>query len=72
MARTSGGGGYGDPLKRDPDLVRKDVLDGYVSRKAGEDEYGVILEGDALQVNADATAKRREVQRKDSLCTAAE
>jgi len=61
VARTSGGGGYGDPLERDPNLVRKDVLDGYVSRETGDDVYGVILIGDELQVDTEATAKRREI-----------
>jgi len=61
VARTSGGGGYGDPLERDPGLVMKDVLDGYVSREAGEDLYGVIFKGDDLQVDTEATAKRREM-----------
>ncbi len=60
VARTGGGGGYGNPLERDPDLVRKDVCDGYVSREAAEEVYAVILKGDDLQVDMEATAKRRQ------------
>jgi N-methylhydantoinase B len=39
----AGGGGYGDPLLRDPDAVRRDVFDGYVSHEAAAREYGVAL-----------------------------
>jgi N-methylhydantoinase B len=60
VARTGGGGGYGDPLERDPELIRKDLLDGYLSRKAGEDVYGVIFKGDDLQLDQEATAIRRK------------
>ena len=40
---TTGGGGWGDPLKRAPDLVALDVLQGKVSEACARDEYGVIL-----------------------------
>jgi N-methylhydantoinase B len=38
-----GGGGYGDPLQRAPELVLQDVINGYVSIEAAEREYGVIV-----------------------------
>jgi N-methylhydantoinase B len=38
-----GGGGYGDPLARDPRRVLDDVVSGYVSVEAAEREYGVIV-----------------------------
>lgn len=38
-----GGGGFGDPLDRDPQNVADDVLDGYVSQEAARDIYGVVL-----------------------------
>ena len=41
--RTTGGGGWGDPLERDPQAVLRDVLDGKVSLRAAEQEYGVVL-----------------------------
>jgi N-methylhydantoinase B len=34
------GGGYGDPAERDPDAVREDVLDGFVSEEAARTVYG--------------------------------
>jgi N-methylhydantoinase B len=65
----SGGGGYGDPLDRDPDAVRLDVLDRWVSPAAARDEYGVVLTGSAedgeLRVDADGTAGLRERLRAD-------
>jgi N-methylhydantoinase B len=54
----AGGGGWGDPRKRDPERVRRDVVRGYVSRKAAEEDYGVVLEDD-LAVNIAATEHRR-------------
>ena len=36
-----GGGGFGDPRKRDPEKVRADVRDGLVSPEAAEQVYGV-------------------------------
>ncbi len=41
----SGGGGYGDPLERDPEAVRRDVLDGWVSLARAANDYGVVLSG---------------------------
>lgn len=38
-----GGGGYGDPLRRDPELVRQDVIYGYVTPEAAAKEYGVVV-----------------------------
>jgi N-methylhydantoinase B len=39
----AGGAGYGDPLERDPELVRADVLDGKITREAASAAYGVVL-----------------------------
>jgi len=38
--RTAGGGGFGDPRERDPERVREDVLDGKLSPRAAEEQYG--------------------------------
>jgi N-methylhydantoinase B len=38
---TGTGGGFGDPRERDPERVRADVLDGYVSPDDARDVYGV-------------------------------
>jgi N-methylhydantoinase B/oxoprolinase/acetone carboxylase alpha subunit len=55
-----GGGGYGDPLARDPELVLADVIDGYVSPERARSDYGVILDPPARQVDRAATARERE------------
>jgi N-methylhydantoinase B len=59
--RTTGGGGWGDPLERDPALVVRDVRWRKVSPEAAYDDYGVVLtgEGDDLGHDADATATTR-------------
>lgn len=61
--RTTGGGGWGDPLTRDPDLVVRDVLWRKVSTEAALLEYGVVLSGsveeDTLSYDAAATAAER-------------
>ncbi|MFQ5683573.1 MAG: hydantoinase B/oxoprolinase family protein [Candidatus Binatia bacterium] len=44
-----GGGGYGDPLKRDPGLVRQDVIAGYVTPEAAAQEYGVVIRFTGLE-----------------------
>jgi N-methylhydantoinase B len=56
---TAGGGGWGNPLERDPQLVRTDVMDGLVSIEAARDDYGVALDPNTLAIDADATAKLR-------------
>ena len=55
---TWGGGGWGDPLQRDPELVRSDVERGLVS-VAGAKRYGVALQADG-RVNEQATQALRE------------
>jgi N-methylhydantoinase B len=40
---AAAGGGWGDPRDREPDAVRADVLDGYVSPEAAAAVYGVSL-----------------------------
>jgi N-methylhydantoinase B len=41
---TTGGGGWGDPLEREPDLVALDVLQGKVSARSAREDYGVVLD----------------------------
>jgi N-methylhydantoinase B len=56
--RVASGGGYGDPLERDPELVRSDVANGIVSCEVARDVYGVVL-GPDLVVDGPATQKLR-------------
>ncbi|UGS34521.1 hydantoinase B/oxoprolinase family protein [Capillimicrobium parvum] len=47
--RVGGGGGFGDPRERDPERVRSDVREGYVSAAAAERDYG--LDADRLRAS---------------------
>jgi N-methylhydantoinase B len=42
---TGGGGGYGPPAERDPEAVRRDVREGYVSAQAARRDYGASAAG---------------------------
>jgi N-methylhydantoinase B len=50
---TSGGGGWGDPLAREPELVRYDVLCGLVSVAAAGSDYGVVIDESTPVVTVD-------------------
>ena len=52
---TTGGGGWGDPLEREPELVQRDVIEGKVSLEAARDEYGVVLRSPAAKVRSWST-----------------
>jgi N-methylhydantoinase B len=56
---SPGGGGFGNPLQRDPQAVLRDVLDGVVSLHKAREVYGVALSGDPLRVDPAATATLR-------------
>lgn len=59
---TPGGGGFGDPLTRDPARVARDVHLGYVSREAARGDYGVVV-GEDGSVDQAATGKLRSEAR---------
>jgi N-methylhydantoinase B len=46
VMRSGGGGGFGVPLERDPELVLADVRQGYVSADAARESYGVVIRPD--------------------------
>jgi N-methylhydantoinase B len=56
---SAGGGGYGDPLQRDPEAVEADVRNEYVSIEKARKDYGVVLDPATLQVNPAETEKVR-------------
>jgi N-methylhydantoinase B len=62
-----GGGGWGDPLERDPQAVLDDVWDEYVSPEGAEREYGVVITGSledmTLALDVDATERLRARRR---------
>jgi N-methylhydantoinase B len=59
QVNMNAGGGYGDPLHRDPELVLGDVLDGYVSIKGAKEDYGVVIDEEKLTIDHDATDQLR-------------
>jgi N-methylhydantoinase B len=63
---NGGGGGVGDPLLRDPALVAKDVVDGYVSDAAAREVYGVVVDASG-SVDETATRDQRLAIRRDRI-----
>ena len=61
---AAGGGGYGDPLERDPELVERDVAEEYVSVEGAQENYGVVIDSDTMKLDANASRKLRESLRK--------
>jgi N-methylhydantoinase B len=57
-----GGGGFGNPLERDLELVLSDILDGKVSVEHAEAVYGVTLSPDGESVDVEATEARRNAR----------
>jgi N-methylhydantoinase B len=57
---AAGGGGHGNPLERDPEMVVEDVMEGYVSLKKAREEYGVIIIPKTMKTDVKATKKLRE------------
>ena len=58
-AECPGGGGWGDPLDRDPKAVLDDVRDGFVSPESAQREYGVIFHDEGDRVDYTATKELR-------------
>src|SRR5690606_34920875 len=67
---TNGAGGWGDPLERDPEKVKVDVRDGYVTIEGAARDYGVVVVGDpdhdpeGLTVDLEATERLRAERRR--------
>ena len=53
------GGGYGNPLKRDPKLVVEDILDDFTSVELAREAYGVVVDPKTLAIDVAATKKLR-------------
>jgi N-methylhydantoinase B len=62
---NAGAGGWGDPLDRDPEAVKRDVRDGYVTLEGAARDYGVVVSGDpdedpeGLVLDLEATGRLR-------------
>lgn len=55
-----GGGGYGNPFERDPEMVLGDVLEGYISFEKASADYGVAIDPKTLEVDLEETKKLRK------------
>lgn len=58
----AGGGGYGDPLERDPELLLADVIDGKITAEHAREAYGVVIEATvagSAEIDRAATTARR-------------
>lgn len=58
-SRNSGGGGWGNPLNRNPQRVVDDVRAGFISTQRARDVYGVEVDAVSWTFDAGATAKLR-------------
>lgn len=55
-----GGGGYGNPFERDPEMVTLDVMEGYVSIESARNDYGVVIDEKTFAVDMGETSKIRK------------
>jgi N-methylhydantoinase B len=64
-SKTGGGGGVGNPLDRDMERVRWDVLNEYISLGRARNVYGVVLNKDVDEVDVKATKELRKKLKED-------
>ncbi len=62
VSRSCGGGGFGPPTERNPERVREQVAEGFVSRARAREVYRVVIDDDGRVVPAETEALRAEVE----------
>jgi N-methylhydantoinase B/oxoprolinase/acetone carboxylase alpha subunit len=67
MICQGSGGGYGDVLERDPELVMKDLREDLISHASAREIYQVVYDERTLVVDESATAKRRAAYRSERI-----
>jgi N-methylhydantoinase B len=60
---VAGGGGFGNPLERDPEMVLEDVIQGHVSIEKAKEDYGVVIAPGTMRVDPGATEEVRRSTR---------
>jgi N-methylhydantoinase B len=65
--RVASGGGYGDPLEREPELVRQDFENGLISRESAHNIYGAVIDEADGKVDLAATRELRKTLREGEL-----
>jgi N-methylhydantoinase B len=56
---AAGGGGHGNALEREPEMVERDVIEGYVSIEAAKKDYGVVIDPKTFKMDIEETKKLR-------------
>jgi len=65
-----GGGGYGDPLSRDPERVLRDVVNGLVTPEVAQEYYGVVIRPNPWHIDSEASRAQREaIRARRASCT---
>jgi N-methylhydantoinase B len=62
IVRTGGGGGWGDPLERNPAAVRADVQEEFISARSAREHYGMVLRDDLTVDHAATEAARNAIR----------
>jgi N-methylhydantoinase B len=65
--RSPMGGGYGDPLEREPELVLNDVLDELITIEDAERDYGVLIDKRTMRIDSEGTVNLRREMRKTTV-----
>ena len=58
--KTTGGGGWGNPFERDPELVIKDFQNHYITAERATLDYGVVIDSSTMKLNIEKTMKIRK------------
>ena len=58
--QAGGGGGYGNPYLRNPDLVVREVKNGIISLEKAKEDYGVVVDPETFMLNLEETEKIRK------------
>lgn len=61
--QVGGGGGFGDPIERDPQAIKQDLRKGLVSVEAAQNIYKVVCDAETLRIDEEATAACRQAER---------
>ena len=64
VVKTPGGGGYGNPMEREPERVLHDVLNGLVPLEAAKKDYGVAIDPVTMEIDWESTQLLRAKQKK--------
>ncbi len=60
VGHSSGGGGYGDPLKRGPEAVLESIFEGLLSIECAAEVYGVVINEATMTIDIEETKVLRK------------